>query len=181
MIKMLIFFLLIVIFILIFILINEKNNDIKLMNNEKADTNIDYKKYYKPKKYITTLNEMKFYNVLLEIAKELDYVVFSQVSLYNIISLQDNLDYSTRTKYFNKISSKSIDFVLIDKKCRIKLCIELDDNTHKQAKRIERDKFINELFKDLKIDLLRYPVYNIYYKETLKKRIKENIKEDDCI
>ena len=36
---MLIFFLLIVIFILIFILINEKNNDIKLMNNEKADTN----------------------------------------------------------------------------------------------------------------------------------------------
>lgn len=178
---MLIFFLLIVIFILIFILINEKNNDIKLMNNEKTDANIDYKKYYKPKKYITTLNEMKFYNVLLEIAKELDYIVFSQVSLYNIISLQDNLDYSTRTKYFNKISSKSIDFVLIDKKCRIKLCIELDDNTHKQAKRIERDKFINELFKDLKIDLLRYPVYDIYYKETLKKRIKENIKEDDCI
>ena len=55
---MLIFFLLIVIFILIFILINEKNNDIKLMNSEKADTNIDYKKYYKPKKYITTLNEV---------------------------------------------------------------------------------------------------------------------------
>ena len=88
---------------------------------------------------------MKFYNVLLEIAKELDYILFSQVSLYNIISMQDSLDYSTHTKYFNKIASKSIDFVLVDKKCRIKLCIELDDNTHKKKNRIERDNFINEL------------------------------------
>ena len=76
--------------------------------------------------------------------------------------MQDNLDYSTHTKYFNKIASKSIDFVLVDKKCRIKLCIELDDNRNKKKNRIERDNFINELFKELEIDLLRYPVYNIY-------------------
>ena len=68
--------------------------------------------------------------------------------------------------------------MLVDKKdCRIKLCIELDDNTHKKEKRIERDNFINKLFKDLEIDLLRYPLYNIYYKDTLKKRIQENIKD----
>ena len=120
---------------------------------------------------------MKFYSVLLEIAKELDYIVFSQVSLYNIISLKENLDYSTRTKYFNKIASKSIDFVLVDEKCRIRLCIELDDYTHQKKKRIERDTFINELFEQLEIDLLRYPVYNTYYKETLKKKIQESIKE----
>ena len=108
----------------------------------------------------------------------IDLIVFSQVSLYNILETRPELDYKTKTIYFNKISSKSIDFVLVDKKsCRIKLCIELDDNTHKQAKRIERDTFINELFKELEIDLLRYPVYNIYYKEILKKRIQENIKE----
>lgn len=88
------------------------------------------------------------------------------------------LDYKTKTIFFNKIASKSIDFVLVDKKnCRIKLCIELDDNTHKKEKRIERDNFINKLFKDLEIDLLRYPLYNIYYKDTLKKRIQENIKD----
>lgn len=120
---------------------------------------------------------MKFYSVLLEIAKELDYIVFSQVSLYNIISLKENLDYSTHTKYFNKIASKSIDFVLVDKKCRIKLCIELDDYTHKKKNRVERDIFINELFKELEIDLLRYPVYNVYYKETLKRKIQETIKD----
>ena len=154
----------------------DKKCDINISNSDVIHST-QYSQFYKPKIYITTLNEMKFYTVLLEIAKELDYIVFSQVSLYNIISLKENLDYSTRTKYFNKIAAKSIDFVLVDKKCRIKLCIELDDYTHKRKNRIERDTFINELFKELEIDLLRYPTYNIYYKEILKKRIQESIKE----
>ena len=144
----------------------------------KTNNVIDYKKYYRPKRYVISKNELNFYTVLLEIAKELDLIVFSQVSLYNILETRPELDYKTKTIYFNKISAKSIDFVLVDKKsCRIKLCIELDDNTHKQTKRIERDNFINELFKELEIDLLRYPTYNMYYKDTLKKRIQENIKE----
>lgn len=137
---------------------------------------IDYKTYYKPRIYITTKKENIFYNVLLEIANELNYTLFAQVPLYTIISTQDNLDYSTKTSYFNKISSKSIDFVLVDEKCRILLCIELDGSSHKLKHRIERDKFINKLFKDLGISLLRYPVYPTYYKDTLKKRIIENIK-----
>ena len=140
-------------------------------------TLVDYKKYYSPNIYITTLNELHFYEVLLEIAKELDLILFSQVCLYSIVKVKKSLDYSTRTTYFNKINKKSIDFVLVDKSnCRIKLCIELDDNTHKNKKRIERDNFINELFSQLEINLLRYPVYSVYYKETLKNRILEKIK-----
>ena len=137
---------------------------------------IDYNTYYKPKTYITTKKEGIFYNVLLDIAKELNYTLFAQVPLYAIVGMQDKLDNSTHAKYFNKISSKSIDFVLVDEKCRILLCIELDDNSHYKKHRIERDTFINKLFDDLSIGLLRYPVYNMYYKDTLKKRILENIK-----
>lgn len=81
-------------------------------------------------------------------------------------------------KVFYKIVLKTRDFVLVDKtNCKIKLCIELDDSTHNRPDRIERDKFINKLFKDLEINLLRYPVYNVYYKEILKKKIIENMKE----
>lgn len=179
--------LLILIIIIVLIIISSekskketiKNNNINIDNFEKSNTNIiDYKKYYKPKRYIMTINELKFYNILLEIAKELDLILFSQVSLYNILETKNNLDYSTRQTYFNKIASKSIDFVLVDKNnCRIKLCIELDDSTHKQEKRIQRDKFINELFKSLEINLLRYPIYQIYYKDTLKRKIQENMIE----
>ena len=104
-------------------------------------------------------------------------IVFAQVSLYNILETRPNLDYKTRITYFNKIASKSIDFVLVDKEnCRIKLCIELDDCTHQKPERVNRDIFINQLFKELEIDLLRYPAYKVYYKETLKKRIQESIK-----
>ena len=104
--------------------------------------------------------------------------IFAQVSLYNILNTKSDLDYKTKTIYFNKIASKSIDFVLVDKKdCRIKLCIELDDSTHNKKARIERDEFINKLFKDLEINLLRYPVYQIYYKETLKRKIQEVMKD----
>ena len=139
---------------------------------------INYNNFYKPKRYVTTLNELIFYQTLLEICKELDLILFSQVSLYNIIEVKKNLSKSLQTTYFNKINKKSIDFVLVDKKnCRIKLCIELDDNTHKRKDRIQRDNFINEVFKQLNINLLRYPVYPQYYKETLKRKIQKSIQE----
>ena len=94
--------------------------------------------------------------------------LFTQVSLYQIINCKDY-------KEFNRIKSKSIDFVLTEKNCKIKLCIELDDNTHNQQKRIERDNFINKIFNDLNIKLLRIPVQNFYNLEELEQKIKENL------
>lgn len=146
--------------------------------NRKDEKIIEYKKMYKPRKYLITLNELKFYKILLQVANELNLVVFAQVSLYNILETQDKLDYATKERFFRKIASKSIDFVLADPhNCRIRLCIELDDSTHNRPDRIKRDKFINDLFKDLEINLLRYPVYNTYYKEALKNKIQENLQE----
>lgn len=182
---MVLFMLIIIIIIILILLYIQKkaslyptqHQDIYDINNS-TENEINYSTYYRPKRYVITLNELNFYTTLMEVAKELDLILFSQVSLYNIIDTKKNLDRSTKTTYFNKIASKSIDFVLVDKKdCRIKLCIELDDHTHEKKNRIERDKFINQLFKDLEINLLRYPSYTLYYKDTLKKRIKENIKD----
>ena len=62
----------------------------KIQNNEQLT---NYKSYYTPKRYVITLNELKFYNILLEIAKELDLILFAQVSLYNILETQKNLPY----------------------------------------------------------------------------------------
>ncbi len=174
---------LILVLILIYLVVDIKNPKEEKETTKKNtyssySSNKNYKKYYRPKRYVISLNELNFYNVLTEIANELNLTVFSQVSLYNIVETLPNLDYKTKRTYFNQISQKSIDFVLVDKNdCRIKLCIELDDSTHQQKNRIERDKFINELFRCLEINLLRYPVYKNYYKDTLKKRIEENMKE----
>lgn len=134
---------------------------------------VDFKKYYKKKRYITTKNEGKFYSEILKICKKYDLILLTQVALYELVEV--NLDKKDKEylRYFNKIKSKTIDFVIVDEETtRIRLCIELDDYTHKYKSRIERDNFINELFKQLEINLLRIQSsYSCNYEE-----IEEKIK-----
>lgn len=97
--------------------------------------------------------------------------IFTQVSLYEIISVKKTLNSSEYNKYFNKIKSKSIDYVLTDRMSRIKLCIELDDKTHNYKNRIERDNFINDLFNSLDIPILRIQLSKYYDMDNIKKTI----------
>ena len=181
----LIFIILILItYIIIMKIINKEKEKYKNFNNSPTpmSSNFYFKNYYEAKRYLITKNELNFYKILIEVASELNLIVFSQVSLYNIIRTKNGLNNSVKQKFFNKIASKSIDFVLVNpENCRIKLCIELDDTTHNSPNRIERDNFINELFRQLDIGLLRYPVYDKYFKDILKKRIQENIKNINYI
>lgn len=132
---------------------------------------IIYSEYYVPRNYILTKNELKFYKILINIAKELNLILLCQVSLYSILR-----PIKKNSKFFNKIRSKSIDFVLIEENSsKIVLCIELDDKTHNYKSRISRDNFINELFKDLNIKLLRIKSNKLYDKLQIKNIIVSNI------
>ncbi len=130
--------------------------------------NINYNERYSKKEYLLTQTELKFYRLLKQITDELNLVICPQVTLYQIVT---NKNY----KYFSKIQNKSIDFVIAEENLKIKLCIELDDYTHKRNKRVKRDEFINKLFADLNIKLIRIPVQNFYNLEELKNRIKESL------
>ena len=155
-----------ILIIVIILLIIEKIQNKQIIENQQNIKNIN--EIYEKKEYLLTPNELKFYKLLKNITNKLDMNLFTQVSLYQIINCKDY-------KEFNRIKSKSIDFVLTEKNCKIKLCIELDDNTHNQQKRIERDNFINKIFNDLNIKLLRIPVQNFYNLEELEQKIKENL------
>lgn len=134
---------------------NQKNDIIKDELKDKTEIT-ELQKYYRKKRYITTQNELNMYIKLLNICKKYNLILLTQVALYEIIEVnlpKDNKDY---IKYFNKIKSKTIDFVIVDEDTtRIRLCIELDDYTHNYKNRIIRDEFINNLFKDLDISILR--------------------------
>ena len=134
-------------------------------NNENENINIGL---YEKKEYLMTKNELKFYKQLKKITDKLNLTIFVQVSLYQIIK---NKEY----KDFNKIKSKSIDFVITENNGKIKLCIELDDSSHNKNNRIKRDNFINEIFKQTNINLLRIPVQEFYNLETLENKIKEQL------
>lgn len=157
----------IILILIIIITILEK----KIQNNNeeiKIDENKNYAEYYNKKDYLLTPTELKFYKLLKNITDKLGYSIFVQVPLYELVNHKNY-------KYFNKIKSKSIDFVITQKNCKILLCIELDDKTHENIKRIERDKFVNKLFKDLGINLIRIPVQNFYNTNELELKLKEQL------
>ena len=122
----------------------------KMPKQEKIE-NEDLSSLYEKKTYLLTQNELKFYKLLKNITDKNNLNLFCQVALYEIIK-------SKNIKDFNKIKSKTIDFVITDVNCKIKLCIELDDPTHIKENRQKRDEFVDNLFKELNIKLIRTPV-----------------------
>ena len=135
---------------------------------------------YRKTDYFMSENEIKFYKFLISTAKKIQEKynikldVFTQVAINRIIK-QNN----EREKELEKdIFAKSIDFVLYDiSKEEIFCCIELDGKEHKtNIKRIERDKTINNIFKQLKIKLIHQENQTNYNKEKIIKKILE--KED---
>lgn len=165
-------YLIIIIILVIIITVLEKKLDNVNKENEKVDflgKNLNEK--YEKVDYLLTRNELKFYRILKQVTNKLGYSLFCQVALYEIVKNKDFKD-------FNKIRAKSIDFVITQENCKILLCIELDDSSHETTKRIERDNFVNQLFKDLDIKFLRIPVQNFYNMEELELKIKELLKND---
>ena len=155
----------IVLIIVIILLIIEKFLNI---NNENEIKNINYNEKFVKKEYLLTQTELKFYKILKQITDELNLTICPQIPLYQIVK---NIDY----KDFNKISNKSIDFVIAENNLKIKLCIELDDYTHKQEKRKKRDNFVNKLLEETNVKIVRIPVQNYYNKDELKEKIKESL------
>ncbi len=67
--------------------------------------------------------------------------------------IRNNPKYKT---YFYKIQAKHVDFVICSPSLVAKIIIEIDDNSHKQAARQERDQFVNTALKAAGYKTLRY-------------------------
>ena len=147
---------------------NQDDNEYIKNNQSDIDNQDDEcnENAYEKKEYLLTRNELKFYKQLKKITDKLNLTIFAQVSLYQIIKNKEFKD-------FNKIRSKSIDFVITEANGKIRLCIELDDATHNYNSRIERDNFVNYIFKQSNLKLLRIPVQDFYNLEDLERKITE--------
>ena len=156
-----------VLIIVIFVLLLERYLD-KNYPKQNSTSNLNYKNIYSKKEYLMTKNELKFYRLLKMVTDKSNLNLFSQVALYAIVN-------ASNFKDFNKIKSKTIDFVITDVNGKILICIELDDPTHLKAKRQERDNFIETLFKELNINLIRIPVQSYYNMNDIENKIKEKI------
>lgn len=108
---------------------------------------------YLKKDYLMTPAEQELFNVLLGLYGE-KYFIFPQVHLSSIF--EHKITGQNWRGAFRHIDEKSVDFVLCDKRgVRIILAIECDDKTHNEPDRVERDRIVNDIFKQAKLPLVR--------------------------
>ncbi|MGJ0848619.1 DUF2726 domain-containing protein [Tissierella praeacuta] len=136
--------------------------------NTKSDIFDDIYPYEK-KKYLLSVAEKNFYDILTLAIKDTAYYICPKVRLADIIVVGKT---DKRQSYFNKIQSKHIDFLLCDKNSLVPLlAIELDDSSHLKDDRISRDDFVNKALESAKLDLIRFKVQQAYTVTEIKDKL----------
>lgn len=110
---------------------------------------------YNKKPFVMTKNENLFYKELAPIANAKGLNVFSKVRLADLIEPKIDKGDPRWDDDFYRICFKHVDFVLCEKKWnRVILIIELDDVTHMQRARDNRDIFIDRALQSAGIPIL---------------------------
>ncbi len=78
--------------------------------------------------------------------------------------------------YTNKIDRKHVDFLLCDPKtARPLLGIELDDKSHQKSVVMERDDFVENVYRSANLPLVRIPVKQSYSTAELESLLRQHI------
>jgi hypothetical protein len=109
---------------------------------------------YRPRRYLLTRNEAAFFRVLAVLI-DYPYLISCKVRLADLITCDDR-DWHKGAA--NRIAQKHVDFVITRAdSSRIVAAIELDDSSHRSPDRRDRDQFVNGLFRQMAIRLIRIP------------------------
>lgn len=106
----------------------------------------DFSKSYQ-KKYLLTRNEWYEYKKLQQYANDHDLQVCPKVRLLDII--EPRKGESNYMALLGKVQSKHIDFLICDKDLHVLGVIELDDNSHDQQNRKNRDAFVDQILQSV--------------------------------
>jgi hypothetical protein len=127
---------------------------------------------YKLRSNLLSAAEFSFYKVL-ETAVQKKVEIQCKVRLADIFYTS----YGTNVSHFNRITGKHVDFLLCDLQTMKPLMgIELDDASHSQPERKERDVFVDKVFKVAELPLLHIQAKRTYHPEELMAKIKEFLK-----
>lgn len=120
---------------------NEQRSNTPALEETKLEQ-VDYSKAYQPK-YLLTRNEWHEYKKLKDLAAGKGLQICPKVRLLDLV--EPRKDQKNYKSLFFKIQAKHVDFVLTDQDLRIKAIIELDDGSHDNQTRQERDQFVDQI------------------------------------
>ena len=94
-------------------------------------------------KLLLTKNEWHEHKKLRDYAAKKGLFVCPKVRLLDLVTPYGNgKEYMTR---FHKVQAKHVDFVLVDEGMHIRAIVELDDSSHDEKERQERDQFVDDV------------------------------------
>jgi len=124
---------------------------------------------YRQKKVLFSAAERSFLGVLDQAIDQDKHRVFGKVRVADIIEPQPSRNRSQWQKAFNKISAKHFDYIICTRDTLNPVCaIELDDQSHNQKKRQQRDELLESVCKGAGLPLLRVPAKRAYKPEELR-------------
>jgi len=106
---------------------------------------------------IFTESELRFYKLLKEAITDTE-TILAKVRMEDVICVSKHVyDKKKAWGLRSRIKSRHLDFVVCDQHTgQILLAVELDDPTHLQKRRRERDEFVNAAFEAAGVPLLHY-------------------------
>jgi very-short-patch-repair endonuclease len=133
---------------------------------------------YVPVEALLTQAETAFF-ASLQLAVGEDFFLFSKVRLADIIEVRPGLSNKFRMRAFNRICGKHLDFVICDPDSFTVLgVIELDDKSHQQSNRRQRDAFIDKALSAAGIPILHMPAQKRYSAQKLRDQVLDFLESD---
>ena len=107
--------------------------------------------------------------------------IMGKVRLADVIKVRPGLDASARQKAFNKIQSKHLDFVVCDPSdLSIQFAVELDDKSHKQKKRQDRDAFLDAAMNAAGVPIIHFPARKSYSIQDVRDKMSAHFGEPEA-
>jgi ssDNA-binding Zn-finger/Zn-ribbon topoisomerase 1 len=130
----------------------------KLRKPEKSSDLFPYKKIG----FLFSPAERSFFGVLGQAVGN-EYAIFGKVRVADVVSVKSVADKGGWRRAFNRISAKHFDFVICAKGDLSVVCVvELDDQSHQERKRQERDAFLVKLCQAVSLPLIQIPAQRAY-------------------
>lgn len=146
---------------------NDSEDD-ELENEADNDNTSDESDYlYNPKKTLITKSEQRYYQVILSVLKD-NYYVFPQINLATFISKAD------KKKYHNELF-RNVDFLVTDKEYKPLFVIEINDKTHNEPARRERDEKVKKICAEAGIPLVTFWTSYGVKEDYIQKKITETL------
>jgi len=128
---------------------------------------------YRKKDYLLTAAERSFYEVLGSVLDG-QLLVFTKVRLADLVYMPKGT--ANRQAHFNRIQSKHVDFVLCTRdKLSPVLVIELDDASHEEEARRDRDTFVDAALTAAGLPILHIPAQRSYVPAELVAAIQQKL------